>query len=661
MVGVAVLGAASCRSQRLCVGEPPSASCAHAPHPTPNPHHTHLQTHTACIEVSNLCSNHFHRELLREAGAIEAVFEAILTFPNSLKVQFAGVQAIANLSAGTDQARLRMCAAGAGRVLVQCLVRFSQDQALLMATWGAAALPQCEELRSLCVMAMAHLLQVEDNMIPLLEAGTWEIVVRSMANFSGEEELQLWGCRILATLAEGLNKSGAANTAAIEIIMKRTPACQVVVAASGRILNNLVAADGLQLQLTPALQANIVRGAWLTSCALAALASISQENATQLVGLGACQQVEQIMRLCMDESVAEWGARALAEIALSIRGGAGGSMGAPGTNAHGRLLRGNAAKGGCQAVMNAMNHFSNSTGVQFAGCYAIANLAGESRENQLLFYDLNAAQSVSRALDLFPADANIQEWGTRAFAELAAENSHNQMAILDAAGCSALVGALAAFPHVPRVQFAACYAIVNLTSTNAHCRKRLGEAGACRHIEKGMSGPCAVDSNVMEWACRALGDLANSNVENQTKIRTTGGCRQVVQALANFPDYQRTQFAGCYALTHLVAGNRANQIHVGEVGGCERIVQAIVDYPKDSNVRAWGFRALIALAAKSAIATQLMDAGSLFDMVKVLKESNYQHEQGRRAEGVGGAKNWGGGAPAGKGRAGMATSGGGKR
>lgn len=84
------------------------------------------------MEISNLCANQYYGELLRETGGIEAVVEAILRFPNSLRVQFAAVQAIANLSQGSNQARLRLCAAGAGRVLVQCLVRFLQDEVCVL-------------------------------------------------------------------------------------------------------------------------------------------------------------------------------------------------------------------------------------------------------------------------------------------------------------------------------------------------------------------------------------------------------------------------------------------------------------------------------------------------------------------------------------------------
>ncbi len=146
------------------------------------------------------------------------------------------------------------------------------------------------------------------------------------------------------------------------------------------------------------------------------------------------------MNFCQDEMVQEWGARAIAEIALSVRGGANaptaganlaGGAGANAASQQGRLLRANGAGGGCAAVMGALSRFPHNPRVQFAGCYAIANLAAESRGNQLIFYELSAAQAVSRALDLFPQDPNIQEWGTRAFAELGAENGNNQIAVLD--------------------------------------------------------------------------------------------------------------------------------------------------------------------------------------------------------------------------------------
>jgi hypothetical protein len=39
------------------------------------------------------------------------------------------------------------------------------------------------------------------------------------------------------------------------------------------------------------MSSTLLRGGWLTCCALAALASISQENAAQLVALGACRCV----------------------------------------------------------------------------------------------------------------------------------------------------------------------------------------------------------------------------------------------------------------------------------------------------------------------------------------------------------------------------------
>lgn len=447
-----------------------------------------------------------------------------------------------------------------------------------------------------------------------------------MAAFPAEDELNLWGCRILAILAEGLSKS---NTAGMDSSMRRTTACQVVMAASGRVLHKLAAAAEGHLALTPDLSEMLKRGAWLTSCTLAALASVSQQDAMQLEALGGSQQVGRMMDVCRDELAQEWGARALAEVALSLRGGMGGLVGAvDGSVLAGGRLRAKQGMSGCPAILNAMMLFPESSGVQFACCYAMANLTGECLENQLLFCAGNAAQAVSRALGRFPSDPNIQEWGTRAYADLMKDCHQNQTAVMDAGGCSILVQTLAAFPNVPTVQFAACYAIVNLASNDAHARIKLGNAGACHHIQKGMSGPCAVDPNVVEWACRALGDLASENEENQTRIRLTGGCKQVVAALDQHSQIARVQFAGCYALTHLVAGNRLNQVHVAEAGGCEAIVRAILDFDKGGSVRTWAFRALVAMAAKVSCAEGLAEVGTLFEMVKVLKVK--EREEGKR-------------------------------
>lgn len=83
--------------------------------------------HQGCLEISNLCVNHYHKELLREAGAIEAVLQAMAYYPESLKVQLAGCQAITHL-ASDDKSRIRLCKSGAGAVLVQSLTFFSKDR-----------------------------------------------------------------------------------------------------------------------------------------------------------------------------------------------------------------------------------------------------------------------------------------------------------------------------------------------------------------------------------------------------------------------------------------------------------------------------------------------------------------------------------------------------
>ena len=96
--------------------------------PPPSADEARMPSRPGCAEVSKLWSSQLQRELLREAGAIEAVVDATIAFPTSLKVQYAGCQAISLLAAGHDKSRQRLMAAGAGGVLTACLQRFSQDQ-----------------------------------------------------------------------------------------------------------------------------------------------------------------------------------------------------------------------------------------------------------------------------------------------------------------------------------------------------------------------------------------------------------------------------------------------------------------------------------------------------------------------------------------------------
>jgi hypothetical protein len=64
------------------------------------------------------------------------------------------------------------------------------------------------------------------------------------------------------------------------------------------------------------------------------------------------------------------------------------------------------------------------------------------------------------------------------------------------------------------------------------------------------------------------------------------------------------------------------QLHLGEAGACEKVVQAIMELADDENVKSWGHRAVVSLAgADVATQSRLRDAGSLMEMIQVLKEA----------------------------------------
>jgi len=570
-----------------------------------------------CVEINQLCDFPPIRELLCRVGAVQALLDALKTFPVSIGVQYAGCQALAKLSVDCNELRLHLGVSGAGTVLVEALARFSGEDANLQKSLGSQALPHCEGVRNFCLAAIFQLLQVEENMVPLLRANAWETVVNAMAAFPEDNDLTLSGCRLLIVMAEGLIKSGTANTKAMDVIMRQSPACQVVFRASTRALRHVENAAHQAVALSPLVQDFLLQGAWLTSSALAALASLSFENARQLVDLGACEHLRSLMRLCTNDVVVEWTVRALAEIALSLRGGF-----SPGAKAdsqeHAWHTGMKDSSTNCQAVVAAVSIAPQNQNVQFAGCYAVATLATDCRKHQLQFHASHAVEMILQALRLFPDADHVQEWGHRALAVLASDCPENQSAILQNHGHVLVTSTLSRFLHLARVYFSACYVIVNLAQTNLEARKALGTAGACQQVVRGFAGPCGSDLDVLEWSCRALGDLANGCRENQERIRLEGGCTKVLETLSLLKETSPVHVSGCYALTHLIAGNRDAQVQVGASHGCEKLVNVILKSLPDSQARLWAFRALLTLTDTSLSVDRIVEMGTVPEMMEVI-------------------------------------------
>jgi hypothetical protein len=132
-----------------------------------------------------------------------------------------------------------------------------------------------EELRSMCLAAMAHMACNEQNVEKLVAAGAWETVIKAMQCFPNDVDVQTYGCRIIAMLVDGLKLGEARDTLA----------CQVVIRAFNRLLSKVTsqyAAQGPHMDAT-------IKGIWLCCAAIASLATYASENSAQLSVLGACR------------------------------------------------------------------------------------------------------------------------------------------------------------------------------------------------------------------------------------------------------------------------------------------------------------------------------------------------------------------------------------
>lgn len=239
------------------------------------------------------------------------------------------------------------------------------------------------------------------------------------------------------------------------------------------------------------------------------------------------------MALYSDPNVHEWGCRALAELASSVR-----------TNQ--TDIR---TVGGCMAVVSALAKHSAHARVQFAGCYAISCIAEDSPANRLHFAEIGGIAAVIRAMENCPSDSHVQEWGCRALAELACDNTANQASIMELGGGRIILGAIRTYITNARVQCSGFYALANLGTTSLDVKRLLVDCMASQQIERGMEA-CPHEPAVQEWGCRALAELAGME-----KARGgTTGCLQVVTALTKFPNHARVQFSACYAISQMSLG-----------------------------------------------------------------------------------------------------------
>jgi hypothetical protein len=137
------------------------------------------------------------------------------------------------------------------------------------------------------------------------------------------------------------------------------------------------------------------------------------------------------------------------------------------------------------------------------------------------------------------------------------------------------------------------------------------------------------DAEVVEGALYAISCMCYNNGGNPTEAtkknsetlhQVWGAHTHIVLAMGKHSDSMGVQAQGCSALQNLCNQNDAIRQPIVTVGGGVLILAAMKNYPFDSFVQVTGFGALMTLSFKSEHMDALVEQGSVYAVIRVMKQ-----------------------------------------
>jgi hypothetical protein len=168
-----------------------------------------------------------------------------------------------------------------------------------------------------------------------------------------------------------------------------------------------------------------------------------------------------------------------------------------------------AAEGGIERVVKAMAAHEGETGVQKAGCWALAELAYEVA-NQLKIVAEGGIERTVKAMAAHERAASVQKAGCSVLTELCFKSKANQDQIAAEGGIERVVTAMSAHERAAGVQKAGCRALTDLCLENASNYSKVMVQGGVKQVETAMKVHEGV-AGVQEVARRALTAFAKMN------------------------------------------------------------------------------------------------------------------------------------------------------
>ncbi|CAK8991718.1 Dynein axonemal assembly factor 4 [Durusdinium trenchii] len=343
------------------------------------------------------------------------------------------------------------------------------------------------------------------------ECGMQKVIPDVLRKFPGEEDLQQWGCVVLAILADN-----------------DTLQVQLMESGAGKAINVAMRTH----RASEAVQEQACSAIW-------ALAAFRPDLQKALMALRVADDIVEAMRLHKASA-------ALQDQAC----GALRSLAANPENQDELMELGVAAD-----IMQAMRSFRGSAELQENACGGLANLARQNSSNQAKLIDGGAAKEVLHAMSLHSGIAEVQEFACAALRSFAASEAHQKKLMSLGAG-DALCEAMRACRNRSRVQAEAIGAIQNLAAHDSN-EKKLMALGVGTEIAEAMRKHSG-SVEVQETACGALWNLT-AGTENAKKLMALGVAPDLVEAMRNHLDHALVQEAAAGALRNMAWNKGKNR------------------------------------------------------------------------------------------------------
>jgi hypothetical protein len=186
---------------------------------------------------------------------------------------------------------------------------------------------------------------------------------------------------------------------------------------------------------------------------------------------------------------------------------------------------------------------------------------------------------VIRGIDCHFGDVIIIQTGCLLLAELASQSKTNQITIGKNGVCERVLSFLAVYPLNSEVVSSACLAIDKLCYGCVENSSIFGGKGACEIITDILEDH-QHSAKVMRAASCAIASLSSTTKENSVRMGHEDICSKLFRNLKQaFTQRDDTLFASSLiAFKSLSDGSLTNQLEYGEVGACELLIEILMDW-----------------------------------------------------------------------------------